>query len=50
MVSPRMCRDEGLGVGVGVGEGEGEEEGGEGAEVHAGGTVKSVGQLEVDGA
>lgn len=46
MVSPRMCRDEGLGVG----ESEGEEEGGEGAEVHAGGTVKSVGQLEVDGA
>lgn len=45
MVSPRMGRGEGLGVG----EGEGEEEGGEGAEVHGGGIVKSVGQLGADG-
>lgn len=49
MVSPRMCRRGGLGVGVGVGEAEDEEEGREGAELHGGRAVKSVGQLEVDG-
>lgn len=49
MVSPRMCRRGGLGIGVGVREAEDEEEGREGAELHGGRAVKSVGQLEVDG-
>lgn len=46
MVSPGMCRGEGRGGGVGVSEAEEEEEGREGAEVHGGRAVKSVGQLE----